>query len=190
MRQQNNLLLAPLLVLALHCKSFSCRPHAESDNRRQVRSVAGGGSNSHIFTARLADEAPRNLGNPCFSSSRTPETSRGLGVSGREAEARLGGMAHTMLVAVERLNASLVRPHICLAHARCGKSTPPSAPNTQFNSLNESRPEANPPDVSRFSRYPHRILFDMTRMRGREMGSEKPGKFTRENSYVRLRRTK
>ena len=117
MRQPNNLLLAPLLVLVLHCKSFSCRPHAESDNQRQARSVAGG-SNSHIFTARLADDAPRNLGNPCFSSSRTPETSRGLGVSGRDAEARLGGMAHTMLAAVERLNASLVRPHICLAHAR------------------------------------------------------------------------
>ena len=53
------------------------------------------------------------------------------------------------------------------ARARCGKSTPPSVPNTQFNSLNESRPEANPPDVSRFSRYPHRILFGMTRMRER-----------------------
>ena len=116
MRQRNNLLLAPLLVLALHCKSFSCRPHAETGGRRQDRSVAGG-SDGHIFTARLADEAPRNLGNPCFSSSRTPETSRGLGVSGREAEARLGGMAHTMLAAVERLNASLVRPLICLARA-------------------------------------------------------------------------
>ena len=116
MRQPNNLLLAPLLVLALHCKSFSCRPHAESDNRRQARSVAGGG-NSHIFTARLADEAPRNLGNPCFSSSRTPETSRGLEVSGRDAEIRLRGMAHTMLAAVERLNASLVRPSFCLARA-------------------------------------------------------------------------
>ena len=117
MRQQNNLLLAPLLVLALHCKSFSCRPHAESDNRRQARSIAGG-SDPRIFTTRLADEAPRNLGNPCFSSSRTPETSRGLGVSGRDAEARLGGMAHTMLAAVERLNASLVRrPSFCLARA-------------------------------------------------------------------------
>ena len=119
MRQQNNLLLAPLLVLALHCRSFSCRPHAaETGHRRQARSVAGGGSADRIFTARLADEAPRNLGNPCFSSSRTPETSRGLGVSGRDAEARLGGMAHTMLAAVERLNASLVRrPSFCLARA-------------------------------------------------------------------------
>ena len=118
MRQPNNLLLAPLLVLALHCKSFSCRPHAESDNRRQARSFASSGGNSFIFTARLADEAPRNLGNPCFSSSRTPETSRGLGVSGRDAENRLEGMARTMLDAVERLNASLVRSSFCLAHAR------------------------------------------------------------------------
>ena len=54
-------------------------------------------------------------------------------------------------------------------------------------------PEANPPDMARFSRYPHRILFGVTRMREIEQGSgrnEKPGNFTRENSYVRVRRTK
>ena len=105
MHHRRNFLLAPILVLALHCKSFSCRPH-ETSVVRQARSIGRGGD-GHIFAARLADEAPRNLGNPCGGSSSSSASSGGLGVSGREAMLR--GMAQNMLAAVGSLNASLVR---------------------------------------------------------------------------------
>ena len=112
MHHRRNFLLAPILVLALHCKSFSCRPHDNTDHdRRQARSI-GSGSDGHIFSAQLADDAPRNLGNPCGSSSRSSESSTGLGVSGREAMLR--GIAMNMLAAVGNLNASLVRFMHCM----------------------------------------------------------------------------
>ena len=101
-------LAAPILVLALHCsKSFGSQQHHEHDEtgRRRARSVGC------VFTSRLANEAPRNLGNPCGSSSRTSESPGGLGVSGREATVR--GMAQNMLAAVGSLNASLVRSCSC-----------------------------------------------------------------------------
>ena len=103
-----NLLLVPVLVLALHCRSFSCRPHESSAAAaaRQRRSVESG-SDGNIFAVRLASDAPRNLGNPCGSSARS--SSSGLGVSGREREDMVRGMAHNMLAAVANLNASLVR---------------------------------------------------------------------------------
>ena len=144
MIHRRNLLLAAILVIALHCPSFDCRPH---DANRQTRSV-GSSSDGHIFTARLGDEAPRNLGNPCGSSSRSSESSMGLGVSsGREAMLR--GMAQNMLAAVRHLNASLVR------YVRVRSSA--SAPNTVIHS-NEFRPEADPA-LSRFTANPNRICL-------------------------------
>lgn len=146
MLHRRNLLLAPLLVLALHCKSFSCRPHETDHDRRQTRSI-GSSSDGHIFTTRLADDAPRNLGNPCGSSPRSSESSMGLGVSGREAELRR--IAQNMLAAVGNLNASLVRFIPACMYGN-GKSTLPSAPNTLIH-LNEIRSGANP-DAACFTR--------------------------------------
>ena len=59
------------------------------------------------FTQRLMDNEPRNLGNPCGSSS-TSQSSRGLAVSlGREA--LLMGIGQNMLATVGHFNRSMVR---------------------------------------------------------------------------------
>lgn len=93
-----------LFFLLTFYETFGCRPHKTQHNWDKTLDIRSS-KDGNIFPMKLANNVPRNLDNPCRSSTR--ESITGLGVYGREAE--LNGIARNMMASIGKLNASLVR---------------------------------------------------------------------------------